>query len=110
MPEGIAGWFNGAAPHRTSALAPSHNPRRMRCDSVHQRRRQAVVRLKAKLLETRAHGVHLLRISSRLDDRGHKGCELRRRPALVTRAFGVDEIQAIERMVLVLYAAIHVDA
>jgi hypothetical protein len=36
---------------------------------IHQRRRQAVVRLEAEFLQSRAHCAHLRRVGARLDDR-----------------------------------------
>src|SRR6185436_20104042 len=46
----------------------------------------------------------------RLDDAGHESRELGRRPAGICRQLGVDEVEPIERMTLVLDAAVHVRA
>ncbi len=45
---------------------------------------------------------------ARLDDGRHERRELRRRPALVVGQLGVHEVEAIERMVLVFDAPVHV--
>lgn len=57
--------------------------RHMGCDRVHQRRRQAVIRLEPDLLQPRTDAGHLLRLHARFDDRGDEGGELRRLRALL---------------------------
>src|SRR5262245_22822228 len=111
-----AGW------HLPLGVYPSHRMvglgrqlagclREMGRDRVHQRRRQAIIRLEPKLLQTSADRAHVARLrGTGLDDRGHERRELRLRPALVLRQLGVHEIEPIERMPLVLDPAIHVHA
>src|SRR5712692_11053050 len=79
----------------------------MRCDRVHQWRRETVVRLEAELAQSAAYTVLLRRVGAALDDRRDERGEAWRRPARVGRQFGVNEIEAIERMVGVLDPAIH---
>src|SRR5258706_2408420 len=93
----------------TLVQCPGHL-RRLGGERVHQRRTQAVVRLQAELLDPAAHFAHLARIETRLDDRRHECRELRFLPAGLRRQFGVDEVQAVERVLVVLYAAIQVYA
>lgn len=59
-------------------------------------------------LQPRENASHLLRLDARLDHGRHAGGELRRLGALFLERFGVDEVEATERMVLVLNAAAHV--
>jgi hypothetical protein len=77
---------------------------------VHQGRRQAVIGLQSQLLQARPDRRHLRRIGAGLDDGRNKGGELRRRPAANSREFGMHEIEAVERMRLVLDAAVHMHA
>src|SRR5262249_33236694 len=70
--------------------------RRVGRDQVHQRRRQAVVRLELQLLQPRAHLAHLRRRETGLDDRGYEGGEHRLFPARVLRQLGVEEVEAVE--------------
>src|SRR5258708_14848545 len=79
-------------------------------EEVHQGRGQAIVWLEVKLLQPRANRPHLIGIGTGLDDRRDEGGELRRLPAGLLRQLGVDEIQAVERMLLVLDSAIQVNA
>src|SRR5439155_26656728 len=53
---------------------------------------------------------HVRGIGARFDDRGYECRELRRRPALLGRELGMDEVHAVQRVVLVLDASIHVHA
>src|SRR4029077_13621177 len=82
----------------------------MRRDQIHERRREAVVGLKAEFLEARTDGPHLVGLGAGLDDRGHEGGEPRLFPTLLLGEFGVEEIKAVKRMRLVLDAAVHVHA
>src|SRR5262245_21316683 len=82
----------------------------MRRDRVHQAGRQAVVWLEAELLEPAADRRHLARRRAGFDDRRNEGRKLRRRPALVLRELGVNEVEAVERVFGVLDAAVHVHA
>jgi hypothetical protein len=77
---------------------------------VHQRRRQGIVRLEPEFSDPGSDRAHSSRVDSRLDHGGYEGGEFRRRPTGFPRQFGVDEIESIERMVLVLDPAVHVDA
>src|ERR1700734_2843707 len=45
----------------------------VRRDGIHQRGRQAVIRLQLQFLETCAHGAHVGRICALFDDRGDEG-------------------------------------
>jgi hypothetical protein len=82
----------------------------MRCDRVHQRRRETVVRLGSELTQSAAHGVLIRRVGATLDDRGDERSEARRRPARFGRQFSVNEIEAVERMFGVLDPAVHMYA
>ena len=53
----------------------------MRCDCIHQRRRQAVIRLELEFFKSRADRTHVFRFCAGLDDGRDEGGELRRRPA-----------------------------
>jgi len=79
-------------------------------DRVHQGRRQAVVGLDAQLSQPGSDGAHLIGLGARFDGRGHEGGKFGTGPALVVGAFGMDEIEAVERVATVLDAAIHMDA
>src|ERR1700730_16304876 len=77
-------------------------------DRIHQRRRQAVIGLKPEFLEARSDPRQLRRIDAGLDHRGYEGCKSRSRRAGFLEQFGMDEVEAVERMPLVLDAAEHV--
>src|SRR5580658_6728101 len=79
-------------------------------DDIHQWRRQRIVGFEPELLESLAHRAHLRWVRAGLNDRGHKGCKLRRRPAALRRQLRMDEIQTIEWMLVILDAAVHVNA
>src|SRR6202034_2079310 len=83
---------------------------RVRRDQVHQRGRQTVVRLELQLLQPAAHFVHALRREAGLDDGGHERRKLGLFPALLLRQLDMEEVEAVERVILVLDAAIHVHA
>jgi hypothetical protein len=53
----------------------------MRRNEIHERRGQAVIRLKPQFPEPRTHGILVLRVSAGLNDRRHEGRETRCRPA-----------------------------
>src|SRR5665213_191603 len=55
-------------------------------------------------------GIHLGRVDAGLDHRGYERRKSRSRRATFGEEFGVDEVQAVERMGLVLDAAIHMGA
>src|ERR1700722_4258726 len=82
----------------------------VRRDEIHQRRRQAIVGLEFQFPQPGAYGTHLARIRAGFNDRGDERGDLRRRPAALGRQFGVDEIQAVERMPGLLDAAVQVGA
>src|ERR1700733_4461523 len=84
--------------------------RHMGGDRIHQGRRKTVIRLKPEFLETRADAGHLVRLDAGLDHRGHERRKSRSRRAGLLEQFGMDEVQTVERMVLVLDAAVHMRA
>src|SRR6266498_1640605 len=79
-------------------------------DEIHERRGQAIVRLELEFPQPCPDRAHVIGAGARLDDRRNKCRELRRRPARFVRALGVNEIESVQRMALVLDPAIHVDA
>src|SRR5581483_6173427 len=79
-------------------------------DRIHQGRRQAVIGLEPKVLQTRPDRAHLARVDAGLDDRGHERRESRRRRSGFLEQLRVNEVQSVERMSLVLDAAIHMRA
>src|SRR5437016_3974629 len=82
----------------------------MGCDRIHQRRRQAVIGLKPEFLETRPDPAHLGGTDAGFDHRGYECRKSRSRPAAFGEKFGMDEIETVERMALVLDAAVHMRA
>jgi len=76
----------------------------MSCHCVHQVRGKAVVGLKADLAQALTDGLHLRWRCAGFDDGGHERRETRRSPSALGRELGMDEVQAIKRMVLVLDA------
>src|SRR5437762_6819005 len=93
-----------------SSLSATEDARRLgrvRCDRIHQRGRQAVIGLELQFLESRSDGAHVCGIGAGFNDRGNKGGEFWRRPALVGRKFGVNKIEAKERMLFILNASVH---
>src|SRR3984893_15903391 len=79
----------------------------MRCDGVHQRRRETGVSIKAEPAQPAADGVLIRRVGAALDDRGDECREARRRPARFGRQFSMNEIKAVERMFEVLNPTVH---
>src|ERR1700730_1919833 len=79
------------------------------CKGTHQCRGQAVVRLEPQLLQATSDRRHLTGRGTGLDDGGNKRREFGRRPALILGKLGVDEIEAVERMLRVLDPAVHVN-
>src|SRR5437879_11266069 len=67
-------------------------------------------RAQAKLLEPRPDSAHFLRLDAGFQYRRHEGRKPRGRPAAFLEQFGVDEVEAIERVPLVLDAAVHMRA
>ena len=53
---------------------------------------------------------HAVGTDAGFDHRRHEGGELRRRPAGFLEQFGMDEVEAVERMLGVLDPPVHVDA
>src|SRR5579872_7560899 len=80
------------------------------CDGVHERGVEAVVGLELQLLQAGADGAHLFWLGARFDDGGDESGEVGGGPAGFLRQLGMHEIEAVERMRLVLDAAVHVDA
>src|SRR5215831_10634837 len=83
---------------------------RLRSDEIHERRGEAIVRLELELSQPRPDRAHVIGIRARLDDRRNEGRELWRRPARFARALGVNEIESVQRVALVVDPAVHVDA
>lgn len=71
---------------------------------VHQIWGQAVIGFQADRAQALADSLHLRWRCSGFDDGGHERRESRRSPSALWRKLGVDEVQAIKRMVLVLDA------
>src|SRR6266550_2426289 len=84
--------------------------RHMGRNGVHQWRRQAIIGLESEFLQTPAYAVHLFRLHAGLDDGRHECREPWRCPTTFLEQFGVDEVQAVERMARVLDAAVHMRA
>jgi hypothetical protein len=82
----------------------------MRCDRIHQARREAVIGLEPQLLQAGTHLTHPSGREACLDDGGDERGELGGRPALLAQELRVDEVKAVEGMVLVLYPPVHVRA
>ena len=82
----------------------------MRGDRVHQRRVEAVVGLQPLAAQRAAHFVHLRGRRAALDDRRDEGREARAFPALLRRQLRMDEVETMERVILVLDPAVHVHA
>src|SRR6266436_7625850 len=76
-------------------------------DRIHQRRRQTIIGFKPKFLQTRPDPVLLRGGNAGFDHRGYEGRKSRSRRAGFLEQFGMDEVEAIERMALVLDAAVH---
>lgn len=79
-----------------------------RGDGVHQRGRQSIVGLEAKVLELLSNLVGLVSREALLDDGRDKGGELRLLPALLIRQLDVDKVETLEG-VIVLNATKQVD-
>jgi hypothetical protein len=79
-----------------------------RGDGVHQRGRQGIVGLEAKVLELLSNLVGLVSREALLDDGRDKGGELRLLPALLIRELDVDKVETLEG-VIVLNATEQVD-
>src|SRR4051794_19999323 len=101
---------SGSADVFSSLLQYAFSLGRMGRDRVHQRRTQAIVRLELELFQTSAHLTHALRLEAGFNDGGYERGECGSGPATLLRQLGVHEIETVERVVLVLDAAIHVDA
>src|SRR5260370_1264233 len=79
-------------------------------DRIHQGWRQAIIGLKSEFLETRTDPGHLVRFDAGLDHGRYERRKSRRCRALLLEQFGMDEVEAIERMRLVLDAPVHMGA
>lgn len=79
-----------------------------RGDGVHQRGRQSIVGLEAKILELLSNLVGLVSREALLNDGRDKGGELRLLPTLVIRELDVDKVETLEG-VIVLNASEQVD-
>src|ERR1700744_1126640 len=84
--------------------------RHMGGDGIHQCWRQAIIRFKPELLEARADAGHRVRLDAGFDHRGDERGKSRSSRAGFLEQFGMDEVQAVERMRLVLDAAVHMRA
>src|SRR6202171_4475530 len=82
----------------------------MGVDRIHQGWRQAIIGLESEFLETRADPRHLVRFDAGLDHGRYERRKSRRGRALLLEQFGMDEVEAVERMRLVLDAAVHMGA
>src|SRR6185437_5452554 len=80
------------------------------CDRVHQWRRQAVIGLEPDLLQAPPDIGHFGRVDAGLDHRRHERSKARSSPAAFGEELGMDEIEAVERVALVLDAAVHMRA
>src|SRR5260370_36159721 len=79
-------------------------------DRIHQGWRQAIIGLKSELPETRADAGHLVRFDTGLDHGRYERRESRSCRALLLEQVGMDEVEAVERMRLVLDAPVHISA
>src|SRR5258708_12827880 len=79
----------------------------MRGNVIHQCGRQTIIRLKSELLETRSDPWQFGRVDAGLDHRGHKRRKSRGFPTAFGEKFGMDEVETMERMPLILDAAVH---
>src|SRR5260370_7542122 len=79
----------------------------MRGNVIHQCGRQTIIRLKSELLETRSDPWQFGRVDAGLDHRGHKRRKSRGFPTAFGEKFGMDEAETMERMPLILDAAVH---
>jgi len=68
-----------------------------------------IIRLEPEFLETRADAGHLVRLDAGLDHEERNAANPEP-PAGLLEQFGMDEIQTVERVVLVLDAAVHMRA
>src|SRR6266478_3512785 len=82
----------------------------MGSDRVHQGRRQTIIGLKPEFLETRADAGHVVRLDAGLDHGGHERRKSRSCRAGFRKQFGMNEVEAVERMCLILDAAVHMRA
>src|SRR5258708_13861434 len=82
----------------------------MRGNVIHQCGRQTIIRLKSELLETRSDPWQFGRVDAGLDHRGHKRRKSRGFPTAFGEKFGMDEVETMERMPLILDAAVHMRA
>lgn len=71
-----------------------------RSDGVHQRGRQSIVGLEAKVLELLSNLVGLVSREALLDDGRDKGGELRLLPALLIRELDVDKVETLEGVIV----------
>src|SRR5690625_4288098 len=83
---------------------------RMRGDDIHERRRQAIIRLQTQAFQVRADVIHLFGWRAGFDDRGHEGGKLWRLPTVIVGKLDVNEIEPVKRMIFVFDMAVHVDA
>src|SRR6202048_2250637 len=108
---GASGCSAGGNDHRrelTRALGSGRfRFRHMGSDRIHQRRRQTIIGLKPKLTKARPDPVHLRGGNAGFDHRRYECRKSRSCPAAFGEKFGMDEVETIERMPLVLDAAVH---
>src|SRR6266700_638260 len=79
-------------------------------DRIHQGWRQAIIGLESELPETRTDAGHLVRFDAGLDHGRYERRKPRSCRALLLEQFGMDEVEAVERMRLVLDAPVHMGA
>src|SRR5215469_3939522 len=77
-------------------------------ENIHQGRAEAVVRLQTFVAQRLAHVGHGRRRRAVLDDRGDEGRKAGAVPAGILRQLRVDEVETVERVILLLDAAIQV--
>src|SRR5712672_4021126 len=95
---------------RKVARSGSFGFRHMGGDRIHQGWRQAIIGLESEFLETRTDPRHLVRFDAGLDHGRYERRKSRSCRALLLEQFGMDEVEAVERMRLVLDAAVHMGA
>lgn len=81
----------------------------MRRNSIHQRWREAIVRRQPEFYQPCPDRAHVIRARTGFDNRRNECCEFRRCPADLFRSLGMNEIEPVKRMALILNPAIHMD-
>src|SRR6202012_707635 len=79
-------------------------------DRIHQRWRQTIIGLEPDFFQPRPDVGHLSRVDAGLDHRRHERREAWSGPAAFGKEFGMDEVEAVERMPLIFDPAVHMRA